>query len=607
MTRTIYLTLIYLFLALSVQAQSFSFSSGQSRPMQPRDAFQIQPPVVGEDGATVEWQISHDYYLYRDNFSARTADGRELKVETTPGVVEDDPVFGQVEVYFDQASIGLPDASGEVVVTWQGCQKDGICYPPIESTLTLPETLQTAAVGGDAAVATPDDAASPDGEISSAATTAAAPQLQLDRSAGLIERLSGQGGAVLVLAAFLGFGLLLAFTPCVLPMVPILAGMLTAQGETLRPARGALLSGTYVLSMAVAFGVMGAVAGWWGGNLQMALQSAWAIGLVAGLFAILALSSFGFFEIGLPAALTNRLSRGPARRGSVVTAAVLGFTSALIVGPCVTAPLAGALLYIAQTGDIAFGAAALFALGLGQGIPLFIAGTFGVRYLPRAGMWMETVRHAFGFGFLALAIWLAGRLLPGPLTLALWTVLLTGTGVYLGAMDRDAQGLAGKLRQTAGLLSLFAAVMMGLGAASGAQDPLRPLAKLTGGGTVGATSELAFQTVTSRQQLHQALVPGQPAMIYVTAEWCVVCRGIERNVLPDPVVAAAVQGMTLIKADVTKLDEDGQALLDELGAAGPPTMVFLDAKMAEAQGSRLIGSTSAAAIARAAGQAKGSL
>lgn len=607
MTRTIYLTLIYLFLALSVQAQSFSFSTGQSRPMQPRDAFQIQPPVVGEDGATVEWQISPDYYLYRDNFSARTADGRELKVETTPGVVEDDPVFGQVEVYFDQASIGLPDASGEVVVTWQGCQKDGICYPPIESTLTLPETLQPAAVRADAAVATSDDAASSAAAISSAPAATAAPKLQLDRSAGLIERLLGQGGAVLVLAAFLGFGLLLAFTPCVLPMVPILAGMLTAQGETLRPARGALLSGTYVLSMAVAFGVMGAVAGWWGGNLQMALQSAWAIGLVAGLFAILALSSFGFFEIGLPAALTNRLSQGPARRGSVVTAAVLGFTSALIVGPCVTAPLAGALLYIAQTGDIAFGAAALFALGLGQGIPLFIAGTFGVRYLPRAGMWMETVRHAFGFGFLALAIWLAGRLLPGPLTLALWTVLLTGTGVYLGAMDRDAQGLAGKLRQTAGLLSLFAAVMMGLGAASGAQDPLRPLAKLTGGGMVGATSELAFQTVTSRQQLHQALVPGQPAMIYVTAEWCVVCRGIERNVLPDPVVAAAVQGMTLIKADVTKLDEDGQALLDELGAAGPPTMVFLDAKMAEAQGSRLIGSTSAAAIARAAGQAKGSL
>lgn len=607
MTRTIYLTLIYLFLALSVQAQSFSFSTGQSRPMQPQDAFQIQPPVVGEDGATVEWQISPDYYLYRDNFSARTADGRELKVETTPGVVEDDPVFGQVEVYFDQASIDLPDASGEVVVTWQGCQKDGICYPPIESTLTLPETLQPAAVRADAAVATSDDAASSAAAISSAPAATAAPQLQLDRSAGLIERLSGQGGAVLVLAAFLGFGLLLAFTPCVLPMVPILAGMLTAQGETLRPARGALLSGTYVLSMAVAFGVMGAVAGWWGGNLQMALQSAWAIGLVAGLFAVLALSSFGFFEIGLPAALTNRLSQGPARRGSVVTAAVLGFTSALIVGPCVTAPLAGALLYIAQTGDIAFGAAALFALGLGQGIPLFIAGTFGVRYLPRAGMWMETVRHAFGFGFLALAIWLAGRLLPGPLTLALWTVLLTGTGVYLGAMDRDAQGLAGKLRQTAGLLSLFAAVMMGLGAASGAQDPLRPLAKLTGGGTVGATSELAFQTVTSRQQLHQALVPGQPAMIYVTAEWCVVCRGIERNVLPDPVVAAAVQGMTLIKADVTKLDEDGQALLDELGAAGPPTMVFLDAKMAEAQGSRLIGSTSAAAIARAAGQAKGSL
>lgn len=584
--RTLRLALVFLVLAIAAQAQSISFAPGQSRPMQPEDAFRIQPPIATDGGGMIEWQISPGYYLYRDNFAARDADGQTLRIETTPGITEDDPVFGQVEVYFDQAAITLPDASGEVVVTWQGCQQGGICYPPIESRVTLAKARAEAPSGG---------------------PTTAAPGLKLDDSAGLIDRLAGQGGAVLVLAAFLGFGLLLAFTPCVLPMVPILAGMLAAQGETLRPARGALLSGAYVMSMALAFGVMGAVAGWWGGNLQMALQSFWAIALVAGLFVLLALSSFGLFEIGLPAALTQRLARGVGRRGSVMTAAGLGFTSALIVGPCVTAPLAGALLYIAQTGDVAFGAAALFALGLGQGLPLFVAGTFGARYLPRAGNWMERVRHGFGFVFLALAIWLAARLLPGPATLALWAVLLTGLGVYLGAIERNAQGLSGKLGQTAGLLSLFAAAMMGLGAASGAQDPLRPLAMLTQGHAPRVENAPVFQTVTSSDQMHQALAADRPAMVYVTADWCVICRGIDRNVLSDPAVSAAVEGMTLIKADVTVLDDAGRGLLEELGAAGPPTMVFLNAAMAEPQGSRLVGATSPAAIARAAKQAREAL
>ena len=583
---------VFLMLALiAMPAVALDLLQGQSRSLRPEEAFKIELLGADEQGAVIGWQITPGYYLYRDNFLAKDSAGRELRVETQPGEVLDDPTFGRVEVYFNQAQIAVPEAQGQVAITWQGCQKDGICYAPIESVLDLGTGSLAAPAPAGMSTAAPTEAA---------AASPAAGTLQLDNSTGLIQRLDGQGGAALVLAAFLGFGLLLAFTPCVLPMVPILAGMLARQGEALRPARGALLSGTYVLAMASAFALMGAVAGWWGGNLQIMLQSPWAIATIATLFAILALSSFGLFEFSLPAGLTARLSRPGSTRGSVTGAALLGFTSALIVGPCVTAPLAGALIYIAQTGDVAFGAAALFALGLGQGIPLFIAGTFGARYLPRAGAWMQTVRLLFGFVFLGLAIWLASRLLPGPVALALWAALLIAGGVFLGALDRGRVGTGRRLAQSAGLLSLLAGVLMGIGAASGADDPLRPLARLTGGAAAPEGAGPAFDTVTSPGQLHQALAGGRPAMVYVTAAWCTTCRGIERNVLPDPVVGEALAGMQLIKADVTHLDDDGQALLNELGAAGPPTMVFLNNKLSEPAGSRLIGATRPDAIATSA-------
>ncbi|MBI6628527.1 protein-disulfide reductase DsbD [Pontibaca salina] len=555
--------------------------SSWSRPAAPlpvAEALQLDVTESVDGRRLLTWRIAKGYYLYRDYLAAETADGEKLNLDTPPGTVKDDPTFGTVEVYFDSVQAFLPAASGPITITYQGCQDGGICYPPVTETLAALET-----------------AAQP------------AQSLTLAQDQSGLDGLQARGGTLLVFAGFLGFGLLLAFTPCVFPMVPILAGLLASQGETLNARRGAMLSGAYVLAMAAAFGLLGVAAAWSGQNLQMVLQSPAAIWTVAAIFVLLALSMFGLFEIGLPTAWTNRLSSvGAARRGTLAGAWALGFTSALIVGPCVTAPLAGALLYIARTGDLALGAGALFALGLGQGIPLLIAGTFGARYLPRAGGWMDGVKRVFGFVFLGMALWLAGRLLDGPLILALWAALLVAAGIFAGAMDLlpAETGPLRRMLKTGGVLALLAGAIMAFGAALGGTDPLRPLAPLLArGGPETPQDQLTFTEVRDNAALDAALskASGNPALIYVTADWCVTCRTFDRKIWPDPDVRAALDGMTLIAADLSTFDAAGQKLLDRLDAVGPPTMVFLDRDRRETPGTRIVGDASAARVISAAG------
>ncbi|MEX3314257.1 protein-disulfide reductase DsbD [Sulfitobacter sp. PS-8MA] len=569
--------LFSILLSLPAAAQLLSSSAGAPLPVD--EAFDLSV-VQREDGSRLlSWDVAEGYYLYRDKLTAKTEDGTQIPLETRPGIEMDDPTFGSVEVYFDAAEAVLPPAGGPVTLTWQGCQDGGICYPPVTRTL--------AAIPG--AEATPAAAQAEGGVV-------------LAEDTGLVESLRSKGGTWLVLAGFLGFGLLLAFTPCVFPMFPILAGILSGQGSDLTARRGAALSGVYVLAMASAFGLLGVAAAWSGQNLQMVLQSPMAIYVVAAIFVALALSMFGLYELQLPEAWTRRLtSAGSGRGGTFGGAAMLGFTSALIMGPCVTAPLAGALLYIAGTGDILLGAGALFALGLGQGIPLLIAGTLGARVLPRAGGWMDGVKRVFGFVFLGMAIWLVGRLLGGPVILALWAALLIAAGVFAGALDLlpAEAGPARRGVKTAGVLSMLAGALMAVGAALGGDDPLRPLAMLQGGrGAAAETAAVSFETVTGPDTLDAALSAkaDTPALVYVTADWCVTCRVIERNVWPDPGVQAALSGMNVIAADVSDFDDNAQRMLDQLGAVGPPTMVFLDRSKREQAGTRIVGDTSPGAV-----------
>lgn len=593
---TLFLGLTIAVIAMPLQAQPQGFAafdtqtSARSTPLPQEKAF-VPTVLRNEDGGmTITWQIAQGYYLYRAYTTAEAADGTPVPLDMPQGIIKDDPTFGASEVYYTWLSVRVPPGTGPFDLTWQGCQEDGLCYPPV-----------TRAISGDGdfidgpLLADTDTAPRSDGMILA------------DQGDGMVAEMATRGGPALVLVSFLGLGLLLAFTPCVFPMFPILAGMLARQGESLTPARGAMLSGTYVIAMAAAFGLLGMVAAWSGQNLQMALQSPLALGIVAGIFVLLAMSMFGLFNIQLPAAMTERLSRmGTSQRGSVGGAALLGFSSALIVGPCVTAPLAGGLLYIAQTGDVALGAGALFALGLGQGIPLFVAGTFGARVLPRAGAWMDGAKRIFGFVFLGMAIWLGARLVPGPVELVLWAVLLIAVAVFLGATDRrttvsPAQERMGQgLGRTLGLSALLGGVILAVGAAMGNDDPLRPLAGFRAG-EVAMTDRTVTAEVASTTQLAAVLsqVAGS-AVVYVTADWCVTCRTIDRRVLPDAGVQAALDGLTLIKVDVTDTGPESQAVLADLGAVGPPTMIFLDASRSEVAETRLIGKVTVETLTQSA-------
>ena len=481
------------------------------------------------------------------------------------------------------------NAPAKVAITYQGCKKNSICYPPITVTLdTASLQVSKAAVGFGAGIApaTPGDATGTEGFTLDDKTL----------NGGMVGSLLASGGALWVIASFLVFGLLLAFTPCVLPMYPILSATLAREGESLTARRGFVLSSAYVLAMAAAFGLLGIVAAWSGQNLQMVLQSPYAVGAVAVLFVVLATSMFGLFELQLPSAWVNRMAGVKAgSRGSVGGAAGMGFLSALIVGPCVTAPLAAALLYIAQTGDAWLGAAALFALGLGQGLPLIAFGTAGSRALPRAGAWMVQVKYIFGFVFLGAAIWMADRILPPSVTMALWAALLLTAAVFIGVADRlTPDAPAGpRFRKAAGLALSLAGVILAIGAASGAADPFRPLAQfgMNSASQPSQAADLAFVQARSTPDVERALASadGRPTLLYFTADWCVTCKVIDRNVLPNPEVIAGLDGFQRVEVDLTTLDQSNQALMRDLAVVGPPTMIFFKSNATEASGTRLVG------------------
>lgn len=564
-------------------------------PLDPSDAFVLSVTADAADSLQIAWEVQPGYYLYRSKIEAFEADGEAIPLVLPDGEVYDDPWLGRDEIYRTPVATTIPDPQGEVTLHWQGCQQDGICYAPQQVVLETDGTIRAEnAAKAEAFGSWRAGGSAVQPALSDGTTSGAQDGLKLAKQDGLVADLAGRGGVALVLLGFFGFGLLLSLTPCVLPMVPIVAGMLTRQGGDMTAWRGLALTGTYVVAMASAFGLLGVVAAWSGANLQATLQSPWAIGVIAAIFLALALSMFGLFELQMPASWQARLARRQGSVGSLSGAAALGFGSALIVGPCVTAPLAGALIYIAQTGDVMLGAAALFALGLGQGVPLLAVGAFGPAILPRRGAWMERIKMASGVVFLGLAIWLAGRILPGPIVLALWAVLLVGCGVAIGALDRLAPetGRSARMAAAAGVLLVFAGLVQGLGAALGSDDPARPLAPLAGS-RQAPTDDLSFQTVTTQAGLAQVLQASGPALIYVTADWCVICRAIERGPMADPQVMAAMQDLVRIKVDVTDFGTEAQAIMADLAAAGPPTLVFVDAARSEAQDSRLIGNMSA--------------
>ncbi|CAB1370924.1 protein-disulfide reductase DsbD [Denitratisoma oestradiolicum] len=532
-----------------------------AEPLAPEQAFQFSAVAVDARIIEARWLIADGYYLYRDRFKFRLEpeSARLGAAEFPPGEMKDDPGFGKVEVYHRQVVVRLPveNVSGPVTLkaVSQGCADMGICYPPQNH-----EALLDLASAGQAPGLSP----------------APAPVSESSR----IARLLSHGSYWLVLSSFFGFGLLLAFTPCVLPMVPILSGIIVNHGHAVTHGRAFALSLVYVLGMALTYALAGVAAGYTGTLLSSALQNAWVLGSFALVFVALSLSMFGFYELQLPSALQSRLSDTANRRGGSLPALfIMGVLSALIVGPCVAAPLAGALLYIAQTGNAALGGGALFTMALGMGVPLLAVGLFSRSLLPRTGPWMEAVKKFFGVVLLATALWLVSPVLPAWLVMLGWAALLIVPAIYLHALDPLPPQARGWPRfwKGLGVLLLLAGSALVIGVLGGARDPLQPLSFLRGVGISQGTSDHSprFIPVRSRVELDGLLKNAdRPVMLDFYADWCVSCKEMERNTFSDPAVRARMDRMLLLQADVTANSDEDKALLARFDFFGPPGIAF---------------------------------
>jgi thiol:disulfide interchange protein DsbD len=564
---------------VSARLQQIFGGGEEEEILHPDVAFQVfAEPGAAE--ARVVFEVEDGYYLYRDKFAFEVTEG-EARVDegtlTLPqGHLKDDEIFGQVEVNTGTVAVNVPlvrEPGSPLPVTlsvrYQGCKENSVCYPPMAKELPL----MLSAWDGVRAIA-------------AAAGSSLSGQDAISRD--LKER-----GFIGSLVAFFGFGLLLSLTPCVFPMVPILSGILIGQGTKATVGRGFIISLSYVLAMAVTYAVLGVIAGSLRINLQAASQMPWVIVLFSAVFVALALAMFGVFELQLPDRLRQSLDRLVQRQsgGTLKGAAVMGVLSALIAGPCVAPPLAGALLYITQTGDAVLGGAALFFMGLGFGVPLLIMGASAGTLLPRAGPWMMHVRRAFGVVMLGVAVWLLGRIIPGPAELVLWALLFVGTAVWLGAFRAPAPGYLPQLFRGLGVALLVYAGTLLVGAAAGNDDVLRPLAGFAGGKT--EVQRLPFRRVATldalKNELAAARSASQPAMLDFYADWCVECVRMERTTFQDPRVRNRLREMVLLQADVTHYGADAREMLEAWELFGPPAILFFDREAQELRALRITG------------------
>lgn len=556
--RVFLMTLLVLFSNLSL-AQPFAKPFAQPDFLAVDKAFVFSSERLDSGQTRLHWQITDGYYLYQKRLKF---DG--LPTEQHPALpaaqTHTDEFFGESPVYRGELELILPaHASGQLRVGWQGCADAGLCYPPQTSTVAL----------------TPADAV--DRGREQASDQALAGDLQ-------------HGTLFWSLLAFLGLGVLLAFTPCSLPMLPILAGLVLGNGASARS--GWALAAVYVLSMALVYAGLGVIAALLGANLQAWLQQPWLLGSLAALFVVLALPMFGAFELQLPAWLRDRLERAGhnTRGGNLYGAALLGALSGLLMGPCMTAPLAGALLYIAQSGNAVQGALVLFALGLGMGLPLLLLVTLGNRYLPRPGAWMERVKGFFGFVFLAMALYTLRAVLDPTLWLGLagaWLIALGWAAWTTLQAQRPLQALAL-------LFGLWGSLMV-VGAAAGGSDPWRPLEPYTGASNAEAqaTRADAFTTVSDpaslQRELDAANAQGQWVLLDYYADWCVSCKVMEKQVFARDDVLAALNGVRLLRLDVTADAPPSRELLKRYAVPGPPSLIWIGPEGDERRARRITG------------------
>lgn len=581
-------------------------TGGNQELLPPDQAFRFEAEVLSVDRLRVTFRVAKGYYLYRQKFGFSIQGPADIVLgtyEAPRGEPKEDPEFGSVEVFHEDVTFELPllnpghlESALSLTASFQGCADRGVCYPPM--TKTIPLML---------------GASSAEPPVPEAGTSAPFGECEVGPATGFIETegLSEQCTVVdtlkkdslwLTIGSFLGMGLLLAFTPCIFPMIPILSGLIVGHGHKITTGRAFMLSLSYVLASALAYTAFGVLAGLFGKNLQALFQDPKIIVAFSLVFVALALSMFDVFTLQVPGFLQSRLSHWSDRQkpGTLLGAAVMGGLSALIVGPCVAAPLAGTLIYIGQTGDAFLGGVALFSLGLGMGLPLLVIGASAGRLLPRAGNWMNTVRAGFGVGLLAIAVWLLDRILPPAVTMVLWSLLLIVPAIYMGAIDALPVNASGwhRLFKGLGIAMLAYGILLLIGVAANQTDPLQPLrglkdAPLSKAARVDQPEGLLFKRVTSLKELKTALKAasqrGQSVMLDFYADWCVSCKEMERYTFHDPSVINALGPFVLLKADVTDNSDDNQALMKYFNLIGPPATLFFGPDGEEQRGLRVIG------------------
>jgi thioredoxin:protein disulfide reductase len=569
--------------------------------LDPEQAFKFAVKKLDDKTLEVAFDIAPGYYMYREKFAFK-ADGATVgDAQIPPGKIKYDETFQKdVESHRGLLQIKLPvTASGPFTLeaTSQGCADKGLCYPPMTSVgkigpaLAVLQTASGEAAEKLLAAAVPAPAATSTG----AATVDPSRQTSAASGTGTLSRMDAvlkERNLAAAIALFFGLGLLLTFTPCVLPMVPILSSIIVGQGKSLTKSRSLSLSFAYVMGMALVYTAVGVVAGLIGEGLTAALQNPWVLGTFAVLLVVLSFSMFGHYELQLPAFLRDKLSDAQNKQqgGKYLGVFIMGALSAIIVGPCVSAPLAGILTFIAQTKDAAFGGTVLFAMAMGMGVPLLLVGVGAGSVLPRAGMWMESVKKFFGVLLLGTAIWMINPVIPAWLHMLLWALLLFG---YAGFLLSHA-GRGAWVPKTAGALFALLSTILLVGLASGGRDVLAPLSHLAARGDSAAQprnvkEEFVKVRTVAELDAKLAAANGKPVLLDFYADWCVSCKEMEKFTFTDEKVAAKMREFVLLQADVTANNADDKALLKRFTLFGPPGIIFFTPQGQEIQGGRVIG------------------
>jgi len=553
---------LLLFLALTI----YSFSAQVDEQfLEPEDAFQVEF-IQNEDSLNIKLNLGKDIYLYDDKLQINIVSPK--KIELLNDIHLPKPVeYKGFIVHFDNLDLLIPYSllkekinldKYEIEFKFQGCTKSGVCYAPMSEKrlISFKEITQN----------------EEDENIS---------------ETDIIENTLKNSNTLIVIVTFFGFGLLLSFTPCVFPMIPILSSIIvkSSQNEKISAKKGFFLSFVYVFSMSLAYTIAGVTAGIFGANLQASLQNPYVLVAFALVFVLLAFSMFGYFELKIPSFLQNKinqLSKTKDKQG-VLGIAILGFLSALIVGPCVAPPLAGALIYIGQTGDAVLGALALFSMSLGMGTPLLLIGLGVGKFMPKPSVWMEGVTKIFGIVMLATAIWLLSRVINPNIIMYLWAILFLGTGIYLKIYTHILLKLISKL------ISLIGVILF-VGAVSGATNILNPLEKFTNNIAITPIQTLSFTKVKNLAQLeYEIQKSSKPVILDFWATWCVSCKELDEITFKDKKVIAKLQNFTLLKADVTQNSANDKAIQKKFGVIGPPTLIFWDTNKQEIKNARIVG------------------